>query len=509
MNNQPNIRKIILFGVLLFVGFMILSTAYWLYQHGNLAITVTNHNGQAVDYKLVQQSSGEELVIKANEGQKTIRLNKGSYDVFVKEGELESYAIGSVGGWLGTTKLNMEVSQQFGRQFVASDSGSCIRETENYLLSYNCEGPISQFRTHLSGTESVPPYVYRFPNTGIVGTIESTLESPNGAYVMVSLPISSLDDESFDDTHALFKITGTSTRAVDQNPSVILDTLNPSKKYYAVNYRDGFVVYDVTFDEVYYYESFQPDSEPTKITNFVNDDKKLTFSNVFVDDNNLLVLYATDAEENKNGKSVLIIGNESQTKTYKFPKAYFKVSKCGDTNICLVHKGGMDVYNISNGKPELQFTAGTVTNFYTINKQLFVLADKMIYLFDLNSLQGKPVYNTDGISLVSLHANTAGFLANIKRGDSSFVLQLDASITNDNIDSKLFELTNNSTIRYVSSYKDKIYISPNVGELVYDNATNVFAYDLQRRQRAAQELPGIVESAGIDLSRYKLVNTLP
>jgi hypothetical protein len=77
----------------------------------------------------------------------------------------------------------------------------------------------------------------------------------------------------------------------------------------------------------------------------------------------------------------------------------------------------------------------------------------------------------------------------------------------DSIDKKIAGLNDLENVKSVSLYRNQLYISPGLGNPVYNRVTNSFGYDEALRKATNAKINSTIDELGIDRTKYVITNT--
>lgn len=503
-------RKLIRYSLLAIVVLIGLAILNWFYNTGTLVLNLQNISSDNAEIILTSHDSGESVTINKNTNPLSLRTRRGAYDVLVTSSSGSFFSITNVGGWLKKTEVTGELKPELGRQYVAKDVASCVQAVKSSYVSYGCGGPAKDIRLHLPGTETVPPIVFQDKLYALDGEIEGVLKTEDDTPLVL---ISSPAIEGAMPNHSLYSLVGSKNTIINRDPVRVVSELDPYKKYTALNYDGGFLVYDTSFGEVLFIQNFKDDPLTIrKLSVFGESEVKLPLTNVSVVGKNISALYSDVYDGSlKEHRSEVVIGNTESSMIFKFDKGYTSVQVCGENLLCLGGAEGIDVYEITGkDKVNFQYNIRDVRYmFKTSSKNVLVMDDRLVE-FDTASKQGFTTYSFGESELQTISEAEGGHIVSMRDSSGSVSgILVSSSLDNDFIDRKIGKLNESPLVQSVSAFKNYIYISPEVGKPYFDTATKQVIYSPSRRKSVSKALPGVLSEIGIDTKRYKVINLLP
>ena len=104
--------------------------------------------------------------------------------------------------------------------------------------------------------------------------------------------------------------------------------------------------------------------------------------------------------------------------------------------------------------------------------------------------------------------DTSKYVLCSNAGSETAALLVDRNTANtDSIDKKIQQLKKISFIDNVSIYGKYIFISPNLGPLVYDNSIKGYNYDPASKRSVSSKINEEIDKIGIDRKAYSIINT--
>lgn len=492
----------IIFSLLVILGAI---GIYLFSQYGFLQLKLPeNTNNQTIQYKILDQD-GNEIYSKSTTSVSTKKLvKKGKYQVSVSQNNKNSYSVLDTAGFLQTTTSEPELKAENSRMFVGNNPNFCMQYENEILYSSYCTEP-GGLMAHLPATSKVPT------------TAQAEME---GAY-LPSKGLISLNDndnilitEEEDASVSLYNIDS----SLSVNNQRLLNDISSDEVGGIMNYTSGFIVYSPALSELKYFES--PTSTPKRKTILLEKETKNPVQ-ISVLDKEIGVLFndtteggdddfdndnPSDPAVSSNGKSAFVIYDGGGS--YVFDKLYTTGGFCGSSKLCLFANGAMDMYDISGEKAEYLFSIKNALKALPYKGDIIIATDSGVLALDENSLEGSKqiTYPTSRYCGINL-AKSGYVLCRLDKKDNKAALYIDTSKPDpDSIEKKIDKLLDDPNISSVSAYKNFIYISPNLGELVYNAQTNGYDYPQDLVNSVNKKIDGLINKTGIDTSVYTVIN---
>ena len=150
-----NWRKWAVIGSLIILALLVFQ---WISTRAYIEITVDSSGNEAVNYTLTSRNGSE--VMNFEDSSKTVKklVSKGDYELLVSQGGASHFTAVKTGGFFSTTELRATPVPERGRRFVGDTPKECRYWLDSVLLSYNCEGTISEIQTHVPATAKRPTF---------------------------------------------------------------------------------------------------------------------------------------------------------------------------------------------------------------------------------------------------------------------------------------------------------------------------------------------------------------
>lgn len=503
---------VIAVSVLLFVFLLLRSYAF---------ISVSSDGmpaGENATYTILNQKDKKSTEIKGRSSFRRLVL-RGSYEITARKDGKSYFGVIGTGGFLRTTKVNAKLVGEKARGFVGNSPDACMYKVSGVLMSMVCTDKLENLKIHMPSTANSPTFTKKIQST-VEGYVEGVATTKEGTIVL-------LNSAKKLTVHTAYLLTGDG----QLSGGTILTDL--TAEYYSLaKYKDGFIAYDDKGRDIFYYTSIN--AKPTKISTDGISDSSSLYSIDTQGDFVLLAYTNTNNREevtiNPEGiqteteqasktfarskkteeKSEVLIYSNGRFRRFDFNTAPTRIRLCGSNKLCLLDdKGTLEIYETAGTKPKYLYSLLGVTDIENIDLGLLVFRKEGVFLFDTASRSGSLNYGSDSsYSFCGIQATDNNYILCLvnKRGDR-VALQIDQSKTDqDNIDKKVAQLLQLPGVKNVSVYDKSIFISPDLGELVYDESIKSFNYDPATKKAINDGINSKLVELGIDKSVYRVVN---
>lgn len=494
-------NKIILLAVLT----LAILGIYRLYSYGYVEV-LSAGDAKSVKIILTNQADDGTHVINVSGGTGKKLVRRGNYELLATQNDTSYFTVIKTGGFLGKTAVQTKFAPEKSRKFVGNNPGPCMFYNGDALLSSGCGDRYFNAQIHLPATAEQPTITKKM-DAIVEGTIEGYYSDAQSNFVLIEAPEVREDQGA---PHSLFILDK------DLNPSggFGLDQLSVGKSYKIIPFQQGFIAYDSTLEDIYYYTGVS--SQAVKL------DIKPKLSNglggylISARDRAIAVAYTTkegvedvESEHNEYPSTIVIKEGES-IKEMVFDKRYSAMQLCGKNKLCLTEKKRLEVYDVSGAKQKLLFSINGVESMYTSNGDFLVVRQNEILKMNVDSKNGYVDYSFGEYSHCGSQNVPGGYvLCMINPKNDKVAVYIEQGQNNtDSIDKKITELMKIPEVSNVSIYDRFIYISPNLGDPEYDNNLGSFNYSAEVRSKTAKTIRDKVNSLGIDQTKYKIINTL-
>jgi hypothetical protein len=480
----------------------------WVYGHSFITVSVDNAQAGNVTYVFTDQGSGKTTnVVGPASGIKRI-VHKGSYEIIAEQSSGTYISVANAGGFLKTTHVHGALSAEEARKFVGNEPSPCMYYTGSLLYSYDCKGSLAEGKLHVPATPTQPTYtkVRSITAPGDNPAIEGLVTTAEGTFMLVY----SNTNDPLASAHTLYQVQGDLTLSGGQQ----LLGLNNSTGYSIEPYKTGFIIFDAGFENTFYYESAA--ATPVSLAIPQKKSSNLEIYAHSIRGDAIAVSYANqDYEpsskvgEKVTDKSTITILQNNKIKEFAFDTAVGTMRLCGNAKLCLLTDKLLSVYDISGNTQKLLYSLGSVVSIEDAGQDLLISRGGGVFRFDVEKRSGFVSYSFGDATYCGISVDATGYTVCASANRIGKVaLRIDAkTINTDGIDKKVFNLTKTSEISAVSVYDRYIFISPNLGDPVFNYNTGYYDYDQATRQRVNADIDQLITKLGFDTQKYTIVNT--
>ena len=487
-------RKLILAGL----GLLSLFAFYWVYSHSFLEISAPdNANGQ-YSYRIANQKTNTVSEFKSDSAKIRKLVSKGDYEVSVERAGANYFTVVKSNGLLKTTKVTASLQPERERKFVGDNPGSCLNYVASMLVSYECGSYLSNINTHVPATTGLPTYTVKGLGVNPNGRVEGIVSMSGGSLVFYDLE----NPEDYIVGHWVSRLDN-QFNPVPQSAKRLAD-LDPGKSYTITPHQNGFIAYDASYSQVFYYTSIE--SEPAKIALAQPKEKNVSPVSFSAAGDKYLSFYSTGGSDDKKSEAVITSGGASQN--FVFDANYYSAKLCGTNKICLVGDTAMEIYGLDAKKPKLEARINGVTLVENSPSGLLVADKTGVLNFDVDSLAGHYEYLFGNYGFNGLQTVESGYILKLftNKDRSVAVLVEQGAIDSDSIDKKIADLQKLQEVTFVSIYDKFIYISAKLGSPVYSSELRSYIDNPETKEVVAEKINKEIDKLGIDRKVYTITS---
>lgn len=487
---------------------LIAGLLYWVATHGFIVVALEATPDSPANFSLTK--TGQPRGESRNSTNRVVKkiVAKGDYEVLASKSGENYFASVKVQGFLRATETKADFNPEKGRAFVGDNPSPCLYYTGAILVSYGCNGRLSNFQTHTPATETLPTYTSQLA-VPLPGNIEGSANTPQGLFLLTQ---DTEEDEDHRPPHTLHKVDQSTGRVITVRGLIDLDK---SIGYNITAYKEGILAYNETFTSVYYYKQFDTTPERVDLGNPPTKDMKPYA--LVVSGDVIAVGYSSpkgeiDQDDTASTKipSRVVVHRNGNKETYSFDKQYAYISFCDPDRLCVVHDNLLEVYDISDKKnARLQTRIGDVSYIEKVSNGLVVVRQAEVLRLDARTGLGTVEYSLGDYTYCGLQQAANGYtlcLITSKKYKVALHIRSDAT-KNDSIDKKVAELLRLPEISKVTAYGNFITIVPNTGDPEYDTATGLFIENPARLKAANEAIGAAIAKSGINTTTYTIRNT--
>lgn len=486
---------------------LVLATFIWLFNRS--FIKISTQNTDDTTYTLLNQKTGQTENFTTKEPVIKKLVKKGSYEIFAQNNKESFITVVKTGGFLQTTAIEVSLSPEKSRSFVGNNPAPCMHYLSNVLVSYVCSGLFNRAQLHVPATPHSPTIV-RNPEITNDGSVEDIIKTTSGEnLILIKAPG---HDESDVAPHTLYRLG----EDLSLSSPTILDSLKDGVSYQLKVFGDGFIAHDSVFEHAVYFSN--NGTKLKDITLGKVENSQLVPYSLSVSADEFIVAYgsserlAVDTEPHTHNPvpSEIIVHNAQTQKRLSFDKQYGFVHLCGTDKLCGLYDEWLEVFDISDDSPRLLFRVSGIQRIDKVGEQLVLVRDNQVFGFDVDSRTGASQYSFGEYEFCGLEISGVEYvLCLINDKNDKIALAIDPSSNNmDSIDKKVLDLLKLPEVKNISAYKNILYVSPDLGDLIYVPEFQGFGYDPAIKNRVNATINQAVDELGIDRQKYQIINTL-
>lgn len=494
MNEQPRINKrlvvFLIFSVLLLVGGYVL---FYLYNHSFIEITVNGAAKGDVRYILKQGGSSSEFTETRQPVRKMV--SRGNLEVTALQDYGSAVAVTKTGGFLQTTQVTLDLAKEKDRAFVGDNPKPCMH-FDRLLISWQCEGIISTVAKHLPANNTTPTYASPITSSREPINTESLVQTKQGIYLLTKAV--SVEGKQ----HVLYPVSSDGDLVFEGN--IPTPDLAGDKNYRSIKYRGGWLFYSVDGADFFYYENLS--EPPRRIETQKPQNENLKLYDVSVVGNNIVSVYNEHFVPETNGAAWVLTNNvrteettedsdegekidrpspqnqtevlvsSEQSQRYKLNFTAKQVRVCGQTLICALNGDELQVLDVSDESPSPLYTIPNVQQIEVVEGQLMVVNDVGVMEWDIESQKGYYYYTFGDYRFCGLLTKNRPGVC-VEEGGKKSLLAIDAQTNiKTPIDQLMLDIGRLDEVRTVTAYNNYIYVSPNYGEVTFNQQTGSYGY---------------------------------
>lgn len=484
---------------------------YWLLGFSFIEVVVGNQGAGDLEYSISDQNRNGDPAITST-SLTTFRklVRKGNFEVMVKQSDTSAFSVVSAKGFFRTTRVQVELKKERGREFVGGNPSPCMHMLKEALISYACGGPYGDTTLHVPASGNQATYNL-LAATGRQGAVEGFVRTGGQEFVIIKNFLE-INDEN--PAHAAYAVGDDLSLPV---VGISLSALKGDELYTIVPYRQGFLAYNTHLTHAVYYPSVQ--DEPGVITLSPPNDQTFTPYLITASGDIIAAAYSKpstggrvsldDPKTTAKTPSVVVVQSGNSAKQLSFGKRYSAVQICGQDRLCLLHDHRLEVHDISGNKPNKLFEVTSVNEFHFIGETLLAVKDEAILGIDASTGRGSVQYTFGQYSYCGIKPSGQDYLlCVINPKQKKAALLLSQAQNSDGIDQKIAGLLQLDEVMDISAYRNSLFISPNAGPISYQTSIRSYGYNPDTIKSASDKIDAEIDRLGIDRNRYRIVNTL-
>lgn len=474
---------------------------YWIFGHSFIEISVNGATANAPEtYSLMNQGSNEKIDTIATATKIKKIVSKGSYEITVRQGSNNYFAVAKASGFMRVAHISGTLSTEKSREFVGNVPQPCVHTVGGILASFPCEGSYASVLVHKPAVGSLASYTVPVSNPPSNSQIIGFVNLKDGSFVLTKHSA----EEDVTPQYIMYKVNS----GYQTSSGVLLPELDGDKDYSMVAHKDGFVIYSKSYDDVQYYQFVG--SKPQKIEFNKTMDESMVPRSINFNDDNIAALYVGRPDgTDKEARSDVAAKINGVTKQLSFSGAFYSAVLCGSNKLCLLNDAGLGVYDIANKKPELVFVVNNVSSITNTNKGLVAVNPTGVLNLDVDQQSGFYEYTFGDYKFNKIQVTDESIyvlsLTNNKSREVALLVDQDKP-NSDGIDKDAAALQKMPEVSFVTIYDKNIYVSANLGELVYSSAIDSYTYNPTTQKAVAAKINAEIDKLGIDRKVYTITS---
>ena len=487
------------------VCFLALGTVIFSYISTHAYIDIQLKNAKEATIDLYSDNDKKNTNILVRDGHVKRFIKKGTYGFTISSNDSSYVQLVAVGGYFSTTHVEAALVPEVARTYIGDDPSYCMIYDGAVLVSNNCAGSYGTQKSHVPATKTTPTHIVTTP---LEEAIEGSIKTTEGSLVMVNRPFSDLLS-----IHSIYTMQTDTDGISRPRASTDLPTLDVSKTYKIMAHKTGFIVYDDSYRELYYYSSLSASRSPQKLSATANDKSLSPVGMNSQSDlgivavlSNITAVGKNDTVLKQKSEAIVLVDGQS-VQHYAFTTAYTSGLMCSKDTLCMQNGDTMDVYAIKGDKTSILYSVHGIKELVSVTKNLLSAVTKNgLLAFDITNRTGSYLYSFGNYTFGNVQKNNDDYIisiVDINSKKSALLLTPSASNT-DSIDKKIYSLQKDPAASKVSIYKNFIFIVPEHGELINDPNSNTFIYDPAITKKSITALSIVLDSLRIDRTKYTI-----
>ncbi len=478
----------------------------WLYSHSTIEISVANPGTGDISYKLTTSPGGKTTTITSRSADVKKRIHRGSSEILVSQNQKNYFAIVKTNGFLATTKVSASLSAEKSRVFVGDNPAPCLFYTDK-LYSYECSATAGDINLHVPASAAQPTYTQKGLAAPLEGGVEGFIKTSEGNMALIH-PV----DSEGPGEHVAYLLDNN----LKPLKNTVLAGLASNVAYEVTAYKSGFLVYDASFTKLVYYASLS--AQPQTITVKKPSDNSLRPLALNASAGALTILYSNssgDAGESgaaiKKIKNTVLIYNNGNTLELNFDSEPLSTAiLCGTDKLCVLSGATLSIYDAASQKKALLYGIGGVKDADYVGSSLIIVRGSEVIALDTGAFTVSVDYSFGDYQFCGFKASDANsYLLCVIGGGKKSALLVDRTQENkDSVDKKVSQLRKLPRTADVSAYGQFIFVTPDLGQMVYDSAAKGYNYPKSSRDTASQNINEAAESLGLTPAGFKVVDTI-
>lgn len=515
-------RKILLRAGLVILGIIALIIAYNILKNGRLNITFKENSGTKVIVIIDSDSKKELSNQTTSEDKFSGALPGGNYEVRIfSANDIATTDFVSISGFLKSTNINVEFSQQNSRTKVSRDVNSCPLNFNGTIYSYNCFGSDGLYR-HSKLTKDSYPQKELVEEAGQY--VLGAEEYKNGLIVLAR---NDFGDTSEVAVSYIDKVGKISKKTIPQE--VLNDDLDVTLDVDSSG-GDGFIVGGGRDNSVIYYAGFNSNPVQVKASELSDKISNPRLRSWDIRGDKILLAWVSSIQEDEAAEKVESVKEEapeeveytlikvdgsSQDRVNKKVIAG-DVSFCGDNYICTKSQGVVSVDVLDGGKLNNYISISNVDEFIVApQNNIKYRQQNKVFDLDLGKKSSHTIFSSNYISISTISQSKDetlinGFLVSddtsTTTGAHTYLVTNRQSETDTFMDRFLPYRNRDLTYIRDSDYRDSlIVVDVSLDSWYSEGLGPATKYDKDEFNRKKKEILDDLESKGINKAKFNIV----
>lgn len=496
-NRYLNKKILVLIVALLFVCFL----GFYFSGRSRITFVYSGENELQIDLYDQLSDTWEKYTISKN---KTIQVKKSNYEVLTANQDGSYLGLIKTKGFLNSSDVEIELIQENDGTFIATNPSNCGYYSTVYV-SYDCSSSSETLTSHKKATSENPSYTISNSKNRGIGTISNIMSIKEKRYALVQ------DNNTLQiGRNSLYEVIA------DENGDYLnfiknLNSLNSSIIYKAVPYRDGFIAYNDTLSDVYYYSGIEQEAQYVDsgiakyFEAYANGYVSVNEDSILFSKNNLDDIQSTESSTVLSRKTI-----DGSVEASEIVPAITEPVECAKNKICGLSKKTLNVYDFSENNLKKLYEISDVNDFIASSDNIVnMLKNNSLYELNLGSKTGHRVYSYSGFEGYSLLKDKDAVLIHARSSSLSSTIKINSNKTRKSSIFPLLEkLSQSSLVSSYSVYDSTIYVLPNLGDIVYLENEGYFGYPQKAIDDAKTKIDMLVLESGVSAQDYDLIYLL-
>jgi hypothetical protein len=496
-------KKVLFFSIVVAVVSILLYLSFLFFQHGKIVLVLPE--GQKTitiasdDNKYVHTVTSSEVYFE-----KYLRSSNYNLTVQTEKNSGTFFKVVDISGRLSVNNVDVVLVQESGRSFIGDNPRSCSEIIKETLLTYVCNGPLSSMVMHVPATNSLPTYTKSLQSqlerkvtdtdTPNIGSVQAIINNNNELLVLTH------KIEFGQGFHNVYSI-GLSNNSFVFKFMYSVDSLIASKKYRSTIDNGSVVLYSDDYSSFYRGKTFNDLVAFNPISSVIDGNKMTSFDYV---NGKILASYTTQPLDYKNitqeSTDTRLVFNEGEKEVTKIlPFFSTKVEICG-LSICAVDTNNtLRIYDLGLN----MITSFTdVKDFTSVGSNLYIAVNNQLLTLNTENLEGNIAVDFGGYSFGGMSKSNSGIILTLDSGNKQHALQISDKFKGQYFDKLVLPFFDSSEI-YINSasiYGSKLFVSPELGERVYNSTTGTYKYSETIKEQARKNIEALIDVTDIQKS---------